>query len=343
MKSGKIRKDKFLKPILLVIISSLHLSFTVAQPPGYAAFYPFNGNTQDISSNAIHAIGHRVTLTTDMYGNSNSAYQFDGNSSHMEIPDHDSLDMDSSDYSIVAWVLTSGTSNARIFSKGSYSCEPGYMIRTNNSGQPFMENANPSNVCMIRMAGSSFIADSNWHCIVHTVDRQDGGKLFVDGILVGYQPINTTGFNISNSLPASIGAYVSATGVIREPFEGSIDDVLIYRIVLTSSEISALCQNPLLPVVEPSEPLPIEITDKKIISISPNPVRDIVKINLCLPSEEQLLPIRLSIYDNANRLVIHKVTTESSLSLNLTEIPSGFYYLKIISSNSNNVFKLQKQ
>jgi uncharacterized protein YecT (DUF1311 family) len=45
---------------------------------GLIAFYPFNGNANDQSGNGHDGIVHGATLTTDRFGNPNSAYKFNG-------------------------------------------------------------------------------------------------------------------------------------------------------------------------------------------------------------------------------------------------------------------------
>jgi hypothetical protein len=45
---------------------------------GLVAWYPFNGNANDESGNGNHGTVNGATLTTDRFGNANSAYSFDG-------------------------------------------------------------------------------------------------------------------------------------------------------------------------------------------------------------------------------------------------------------------------
>jgi len=54
---------------------------TFAQIPtnGLVAYYPFNGNANDLSGNGHNGTVNGATLTTDRFGNANSAYSFDGN------------------------------------------------------------------------------------------------------------------------------------------------------------------------------------------------------------------------------------------------------------------------
>lgn len=64
--------------------------------------FPFNGNTLDESGNGNHAINHGATLTTDRFGNSNSAYSFDGVDDFMKITPVSDLSQ-VGDYSISLW------------------------------------------------------------------------------------------------------------------------------------------------------------------------------------------------------------------------------------------------
>ena len=45
---------------------------------GLVVYYPFNGNANDESGNGHNGIVNGDTLTTDMFGNPNSAYSLNG-------------------------------------------------------------------------------------------------------------------------------------------------------------------------------------------------------------------------------------------------------------------------
>lgn len=45
---------------------------------GLIAYFPFNGNANDEAGNGHDGIVYGATLTTDRFGNTNSAYEFDG-------------------------------------------------------------------------------------------------------------------------------------------------------------------------------------------------------------------------------------------------------------------------
>ena len=59
-----------------VLISAI--SFAQIPTDGLVAHYPFNGNANDASTNSNDGTVNGATLTTDRFGNANSAYSFDG-------------------------------------------------------------------------------------------------------------------------------------------------------------------------------------------------------------------------------------------------------------------------
>ena len=74
-------KSKFLLFVTGLILVAQTL---VAQVPSYVptnglvGYWPFNGNANDVSGNGNNGTVNGATLTTDRFGNANSAYSFDG-------------------------------------------------------------------------------------------------------------------------------------------------------------------------------------------------------------------------------------------------------------------------
>ena len=77
----------------ILLIPTLLFAFTVfGQFPTYvpinglAAYYPFNGNANDLSVSANHGTVSGATLTTDRFGYPNQAYYFNGNGAYIGVP-----------------------------------------------------------------------------------------------------------------------------------------------------------------------------------------------------------------------------------------------------------------
>ncbi len=59
-------------------VALLCFGFANASFASLVAYYPFNGNANDESGNGDNGTVFGATLTTDRFGNTNSAYAFDG-------------------------------------------------------------------------------------------------------------------------------------------------------------------------------------------------------------------------------------------------------------------------
>lgn len=69
---------------------------------GLVVYYPFSGNANDASTNALNATVHGATLTTDIAGKANNAYSFDGEDDYIDVPDNAKLSPAAFTYSV--WI-----------------------------------------------------------------------------------------------------------------------------------------------------------------------------------------------------------------------------------------------
>ena len=71
-----------------VVLFVLLINNIFAQIPtnGLVAYYPFNGNANDESGSGNNGTVNGATLTTDRFGNPNSAYLFNGINNYIIIP-----------------------------------------------------------------------------------------------------------------------------------------------------------------------------------------------------------------------------------------------------------------
>jgi hypothetical protein len=199
------------------------------------AYFPFNGNANDESGNGNNGAVYGATLTTDRFGNANSAYSFDGND-YIVIADSDSLDVDNA-ISIVAWAKTSSNSyDQMILEKGRWdnwgNGEYGLLINEwptyAGKGRFQIYEAAPSCVDSLYP-----INDGEWHFIVGT---WDGNRLsiYVDGQLSNN--VNSTGILTKDDEYLTIGSRYG----YEDFFQGKIDDIRIYNRALSVAEIQEL-------------------------------------------------------------------------------------------------------
>ena len=166
---------------------------------GLVAYYPFCGNANDQSVNLNNGNVNGATLTFDRFGNSNSAYKFDGNDDYIAVPYSSSLAI-SNTYSVSVWFLMDGGScNPRLFEMHETLNCGGYNLafngNSNSSRTLHTSNYGPCGSEISLTSYNQSISSLSWHHMVITADGNTGeGKLYIDGILVH----SVTGSTFSN-------------------------------------------------------------------------------------------------------------------------------------------------
>ncbi len=72
---------------------------------GLVAYYPFNGNAVDATKNGYNGTVIGATLTSDRFGNRNSAYLLNGVDNYISINDAPALKL-TNELSLIAWIKT---------------------------------------------------------------------------------------------------------------------------------------------------------------------------------------------------------------------------------------------
>ncbi len=200
-----------------------------------AAHYPFNGNANDESGNGNHGTPNGVTLTSDRFGNPDSAYSFDGNDI-ITIPHDESLNS-SGELSFSVWVNPNSLQNSMILGKSNYTSTTNYLLRTTSSGYFTFEYKG------FAYSNSLPLTASSWNHVA-VVSQADNSKLvYINGTLATHTTASSPYGLVTNEL--TIGARPGA-----EFFNGSIDDLRIYKSALTETQILSLYNNNNLNVID---------------------------------------------------------------------------------------------
>jgi hypothetical protein len=196
-----------------------------------------NGNGMDASGNYNTAtLNGDVSGVDNRSGANNFALSFDGNGDYLEAADSNTLDVGTGDFSISFWVKIAITTNTVVLDKRSASDNTGYVI--------YFENMSP----IIRLGfdrsksnfySSTTLSIDTWAHIVITVDRDSftGLKFYVNNVLSGES--NPTSFE-SDDLSTNTPCRIATSKDYLYDFSGNLDDLRIYKRVLTSDEINAL-------------------------------------------------------------------------------------------------------
>lgn len=204
---------------------------------GLVGYWPFCGNANDDSGHGNNGTVNGATLTTDRFGNSNSAYDFDGLTSYIygvgvNLPQGDTT------RTVSLWVKTGGGFSANTGGTTGVVFNYGTLSFIQRFGVLLDDNTLNNYLCSQSNDYPTFnpVPANTWTNIVWVYSNTNL-YLYINGILTTTGTIlniNTIGQNFvfGNTIPNSWGQY--------EKYKGTIDDIGIWNRALTPSEISQL-------------------------------------------------------------------------------------------------------
>ncbi len=205
------------------------------------AYYPLDGNTDDLSAYKVNAHKKGVRTTYDRFGNADLAYQFDGINDHIRIPANEHLNF-TDEFTINLWVKSDATHLQQVLYKNvsdTQKAKAAYGISIGYS--PLEDEEVVTNDIIFTIAPYGIMHElrkfdykkDTWYMITCTL-KGDTMYLYVNGkpALMKYikGEISTT------TLPLLIGN----DGSGENPFSGSIDDVRIYSKAKSTEFVSFL-------------------------------------------------------------------------------------------------------
>ena len=234
-------KRYFILLNVFVMVFGLSVSTYAAIPSnGLVAEWTFDGNANDTSGNANNGTVNGATLTTDRFGNANSAYSFDGVDDHIVVPEDNSLDF-SNDLTITAWIKSNNTSGARaIVTKWNDNTgEWSYIFKDHNFNDRLrMTLSSGAWPGFADLPSTSSIPLGQWTFVATTYDSSIL-KLYFNGVEDADLPVSGT---INNSNTELLIGGTFSLGIIRELFDGVLDNIRMYNRVLSNSELQELFQ-----------------------------------------------------------------------------------------------------
>ncbi|MBL7987917.1 MAG: hypothetical protein JNJ94_07645 [Chlorobi bacterium] len=226
--------------IILVIISCYS---AYGQNP--VAYFSFSGNANDSSGNNLHGTVVGAQLSCDRFGLPNSAYSFDRND-FIQVSHNTKLTFGANSFSLAAWIkfCNSQAEYAGIIAKGPTTIfYPGYQL-TIASQNKLTTQIGDSSGYGIERRGRTSLDDGKWHFVVLNVSptssSQEIVELYVDGVLEAYDQKYTHKAGLDASLNYTNNLFIGKDRNSTQFFKGSIDDIRIYRGVLSDSLIQAL-------------------------------------------------------------------------------------------------------
>ncbi len=201
---------------------------------GLYAYYPFNNNADDQSENDLDADVYGASLTTDRFGNEDSAYAFDGLDDYIDCPD--GFADFTNGFTLTYWSYQESFSRwSRIIDFGNGSQSDNIILTPAALGQ------NSLQFQVYRGSSSDNIRIPNvidldaWTFWVAQVDAAGNAKVYKDNVLIGQDNIG-----IPNNILRTNNFIGRSNWASDGYYQGKIDDLRIYNRALYEEEIEEL-------------------------------------------------------------------------------------------------------
>ena len=215
---------------------------------GMIAYYPFNNNAIDESTNTYDGNVVGSTITEDRKGKANSAYSFDGNNDYIDLGPNVGngirsislwfrLDRNIDGSTINANTLVAREGDPNNISEFVWGFIPSASGWPGTEGKlRFIYFKNSSGYYYIQSNSASWQKDI-WHHAVVIIHPAEGMKMYIDNV----KQADTNAFNeaAANNV---INTFIGSNSTYNRFFSGKIDDVIFYNRALTEAEVNELYQ-----------------------------------------------------------------------------------------------------
>jgi hypothetical protein len=223
---------KYILPIFLVISQVLFAQIPSYVPvAGLQCYYPFNGNGNDASTLNNHLTNNGAVLTTDRFGNTDAAYNFNGSSQYL-IRNTPSFTFNPSSTFTVSFWHNRNTSSVVGIPIMHASNAAGNFIWLFQTGATNMQFGTNKQQAAWIWAQSTSTTNAWTHIVL--VYNAGAMTLYKDNIAVATATFNHTGVT-SATLPLYVGR-----GIGGNYFNGKIDDIGIWNRCLSACEVNDL-------------------------------------------------------------------------------------------------------
>ena len=214
---------------------------------GLVASYPFNGDANDYSGNENHGTNYDAILTTDRFGNPNSAYNFDGIDDYINVShssDFDGIKAISFWFQPFYEINETHNQLAGLINKRIGSPEyAGFHIYIYGNANPAHESNGRMHIANdpgLESVTSISSINRNWNANTwyHVVVNLDGdGIVYVNGQNDTYASTLTNSSFTNSNTPMYFGRYQAWA---QDYYNGSLNAVSLFSRALTDDEIQTL-------------------------------------------------------------------------------------------------------
>lgn len=291
---------------------------------GLVGWWPFCGNANDLSGNGNNGIVYGATLTSDRFGDSNSAYSFDGNADYIDCGNSNSVNI-TGDITISAWVNANNfnTDHGIVSKSGLYD-----FITNAPLSQPPLDKLRFT-VGVVPFLFSNPIQSNQWLHVVAVNNNSSGKYIYLNGAL--FASDNQVGVvNPSNTYNLFLGAH-QPFSVNNWSWDGLLDDIGIWNRVLTQQEITNLYNGTASGMSDENS--------WSNLSVYPNPVQDQLFVDLGGMDVSQVQKIQL--LNTQGQVVATRFVDEmKTVGFDAQYMSAGLYLVRIQLADGGSVSRM---
>ncbi len=321
-----------------VAIDSISVSVrdtSIQQTGDFVAFYPFGGNANDASGFNNNGTVSGALLAVDRWGNTASAYSFDGINDNIRVLSSTSLNFQNS-VTINFWIKVGEFFDREAYPLSHGNWENRWKISITNKHIRWTVKTNQG----IKDLDSE--TELTLNTLYNVTVLYDGSdyEIYINGELDAFTSF--TGLILTTPIDLMIGQVLP--GNTQYNFKGVLDDIRIYNYALSYSKIKSLYDY----VVNVSDEKQIELPKNYGLTQNyPNPFNNQTNIEFQVPNQSV---IKLEIYNILGQKIRTLINQEKypgnySVSWNGENdfgdsVNSGIYFIKLSSENFSDTKKM---
>lgn len=298
-----------------MMVSNLFAQVNLNQ--NLVAYYPFEGNANDLSGYAINGTAFGESYSTGVYGAPNSAIVFDGTpGSYVDAGTDNRTVVDT--LSISCFVRTTFDGIGDIVSKYDPGNDRGYHFQI-SLGKIRLAGRDGSGTYRQTGFSTTLINDSLWHHVLGVV-RGDTWILYVDCNLEGAESNAVSNPDISSNAQLGFGKDVFSDA---KYLDCEVDEVRMYTRLLNVDERDSLCATAVYAgIVEQKDPV-------QFIDVYPNPAQT----KIALAGNSTLEKATIQIYNLQGQLVLESTNHGATPVLDIQHLQAGHYIIHATQDN----------
>lgn len=307
--------------------------FSITQTGDLILFLPFNGNAQDESGNNNDVTVNGAVLTSDRFGNLQSAYKFDGVADNMRVTNSTMLNFSNS-ITVNFWIYVDQLYDREQYPISHGNWEQRWKVSISNNKIRWTINTTGG---ITDLDSESSITKGQWYNITGYYSGQDM-ELYINGSLDAFKYFNG-GIN-SSSVDLTLGQTVPNN--TQYNFNGKIDDMRLFDYAISYEEIVQYYDIE-TSVYDRNDDLPLSF---QLLQNYPNPFNSQTNITFRVKNNSL---IKIDIYNVLGQKVVNLVNDEfaaGQYSINWdgrnnygTQANSGIYFIQMKAADFNSVIK----